>query len=85
MKCGVRVDMTLTPAPLPWREREKGRGGFINAECGVDGKNNLQDVEQIKAIIEKKAERFKSRTGDVIFAGVEGGTVKIAPTGFCWR
>ena len=33
-QCGVRVDMTLTPAPLPWREREKGRGGFFNAECG---------------------------------------------------
>ncbi len=29
--------MTLTPAPLPWREREKGRGGFFNAECGVKG------------------------------------------------
>ena len=27
--------MTLTPAPLPWREREKGRGGFFNAECGL--------------------------------------------------
>ena len=27
--------MTLTPAPLPWREREKGRGGFFNAECGM--------------------------------------------------
>jgi hypothetical protein len=44
-----------------------------------------QDIEQIKAIIAKKAERFKSRTGDVIFAGVEDNTVKIAPTGFCWR
>ena len=35
LKCGVQVDMTLTPAPLPWREREKGRGGFFNAECGM--------------------------------------------------
>jgi len=44
-----------------------------------------QDIEQINTIIANKAERFKSRTGDVIFAGVEGGTVKITPTGFCWR
>ena len=44
-----------------------------------------QDIEQIKAIIAKKAERFTSKAGDVLFAGVEGGTVKIAPTGFCWR
>jgi hypothetical protein len=43
------------------------------------------DINKIKSIIANKAERFKSRTGDVIFAGVEGGTVKIAPTGFCWR
>jgi len=51
----------------------------------MDGKKNQQDIDTIKAIIAKKAERFKSRTGDVIFAGVEDGTVKIAPTGFCWR
>jgi hypothetical protein len=44
-----------------------------------------QDIEQIKAIITKKAERFRAQAGDVIFAGVEGGTVKIAPSGFCWR
>ena len=43
------------------------------------------DIKKIRSIIENKAERFKSRAGDVIFAGVEGGTVKIAPTGFCWR
>jgi len=44
-----------------------------------------QDIEQIRAIIAAKAERFRSRMGDVTLAGVEGGTVKIAPTGFCWR
>ncbi len=44
-----------------------------------------QDIDTIKAIIAKKAERFNARAGDVIFAGVEGGTVKIAPSGFCWR
>ena len=43
------------------------------------------DIDRIKAIIASKAERFKSKTGDVVFAGVEGDTVKIAPTGFCWR
>jgi len=44
-----------------------------------------QDIEQIKAIIANKAARFVSKAGDVIFAGVEGGTVRISPTGFCWR
>jgi hypothetical protein len=43
------------------------------------------DIEQIEAIIANKAERFKSKAGDVTFAGIEGGTVKIAPVGFCWR
>ncbi len=44
-----------------------------------------QDIEQIRAIIAKKAERFRSRMGDVTLVGIEAGTVKIAPTGFCWR
>jgi len=44
-----------------------------------------QDIEKIRAIIEQRAERFRSRSGDVAFAGIEGGTVKIAPSGFCWR
>lgn len=44
-----------------------------------------QDIEKIKAIIDEKSKRYESRTGAVTFAGVEGGTVKIAPSGFCWR
>jgi hypothetical protein len=43
------------------------------------------DIEKIRMIVERKAERFRSRLGDVRFAGVDGGTVKIAPSGFCWR
>ncbi len=43
------------------------------------------DIEEIREIIAQKAERFRSRMGDVVLAGVEDGTVKIAPTGFCWR
>jgi hypothetical protein len=43
------------------------------------------DIEQIKTIIASKAERFRSRMGDVTLASVEGGTVKISPTGYCWR
>jgi hypothetical protein len=43
------------------------------------------EIDKIKTIIAHKAERFRSRMGDVTFAGVEGGTVKIAPSGFCWR
>ncbi len=49
------------------------------------GKMQDQDIEKIRAIIEKKAERFRSRMGDVALAGIEGGTVKISPTGYCWR
>ncbi len=44
-----------------------------------------QDIDKIRTIIANKAERFKSRMGDVTLAGIEGGTVKIAPSGFCWR
>ncbi len=44
-----------------------------------------QDIERIRGIIAEKAERFHSRAGDVTLAGIEDGTVSIAPTGFCWR
>jgi hypothetical protein len=44
-----------------------------------------RDIERIRKIIARKAERFRSRMGDVNLAGVEGGTIKIAPTGYCWR
>ena len=43
------------------------------------------DIEQIKAIIAEKSERYLRRNGEVRFAGVEGSTVKIAPAGFCWQ
>jgi len=44
-----------------------------------------QDVKKIKAIIEERSQRFAPKGGSVEFAGVEDGTVKIAPSGFCWR
>ncbi|MDA8101059.1 MAG: hypothetical protein M0042_15680 [Nitrospiraceae bacterium] len=44
-----------------------------------------KDIEEIKAVIAAKAERFKSRMGDVTLAGVENGVVRIAPSGYCWR
>ena len=44
-----------------------------------------QDIEKIKAIIAEKSTRYRSKMGEVAFAGVDGGTVKIAPSGFCWR
>lgn len=44
-----------------------------------------EDVDRIRKIISTRAERFRSRMGDVAFAGIEDGTVRIAPTGFCWR
>jgi hypothetical protein len=51
----------------------------------MDGRDIQQDIEQIRELIQNKAQRYRSRMGDVTLAGVEGGTVKIAPTGFCWR
>jgi len=46
---------------------------------------NLQDIEKIKMIIAEKGKRYESKMGAVAFAGIEGGTIKIAPSGFCWR
>jgi len=43
------------------------------------------DVEQIRAIIAEKNKQYERRGGEVALTGVEGGTVKIAPAGFCWR
>jgi hypothetical protein len=51
----------------------------------MDGRDIQRDIERIREIIRNKAQRYQSRMGDVTFAGVEGGTVKIAPAGFCWR
>ena len=56
-----------------------------NAECGAYDEKIQRDIERIEAVIRQKAQRYRSRMGDVTFAGVEGGTVKIAPTGFWWR
>lgn len=44
-----------------------------------------KDVEKIKTIIEERNKRFASKGGSVQLAGVDGGTVRIAPAGFCWR
>ena len=44
-----------------------------------------QDIEKIRAIIAEKSKRYQSKMGEVAFSGVEGGTVKITPSGFCWR
>jgi len=44
-----------------------------------------QDIEQIKTIIAEKNQRYQTRGGVVRFAGAEGGTIKIAPEGFCWQ
>jgi len=51
----------------------------------MDDKDVLQDIERIKAIIEDKNTRYRNRGGEVRLAGVEGGTVRITPVGFCWN
>ncbi len=43
------------------------------------------DIEQIRKIINAVAKQYHVKGGDIRFAGVEGGIVKIAPSGFCWR
>jgi len=44
-----------------------------------------RDIEQIKDMIEERNQQYASRGGSVVLAGIEDGTVKIAPAGFCWR
>jgi len=59
------------------------------ADFGLRNENTRGDVdrhiEQIKAIIAEVGKRYQSKGGDVQLAGIEGGTVKISPAGFCWR
>jgi hypothetical protein len=43
------------------------------------------DIEQIKAIILEVSQRYRTKDGEVTLAGIDGGIVKIAPAGFCWR
>lgn len=44
-----------------------------------------QDIDKIKMLIEERNARYAVKGGSVSLAGVDGGTVKIAPAGFCWR
>jgi hypothetical protein len=55
------------------------------SDCGVNGLDRHQDIERIKAIIAEKRKQYEHRGGEVVLAGVEGTTIKIAPAGFCWR
>ncbi len=43
------------------------------------------DIEQIRAIIAEKNKQYAHRGGEVALAGIENGTVRIAPAGFCWQ
>jgi hypothetical protein len=44
-----------------------------------------QDVAHIREIVEDLSLRYQAKGGAVTFAGIDGGTVKVAPAGFCWR
>ncbi len=46
---------------------------------------NQADIVRIREIIEAASLRYQAKDGAVTFAGVENGTVKVAPAGFCWR
>jgi Fe-S cluster biogenesis protein NfuA len=58
-----------------------------NADCGSRNERlgQNQDTEQIKAIIASLSRRYLAKGGDVQLAGIEDGTVKIAPAGYCWQ
>jgi len=58
-----------------------------NADCGMRNERlgQAQDIEQIEAIIASLSQRYVAKGGDVQLVGIEGGTVKIAPAGFCWQ
>jgi hypothetical protein len=43
------------------------------------------DRERIKTIVAETSERYRARNGAVMFAGLDGNTVRIAPAGFCWQ
>lgn len=51
----------------------------------MNGADYEQDIEKIRLLIEEKNHRFAARGGSVALAGIDGGTVSIAPSGFCWR
>ncbi len=44
-----------------------------------------KDIEQIKSIIGTMSQRYVAKGGDLQLAGIDGDTVKIKPSGFCWR
>ena len=50
-----------------------------------EAKQVEKDIEQIRSMIDTFSQRYQGKRGDVRFAGIEGGTIKVAPTGFCWR
>jgi hypothetical protein len=50
-----------------------------------EAKQVEKDIEQIRSMIDALSQRYQGKGGDVRFAGIEGGTIKVAPTGFCWR
>ena len=50
----------------------------------MNGENH-RDIEKIRGLIDERNQRYASRGGSVSLAGIDGGTVKIAPAGFCWR
>ena len=59
--------------------------GLRIAECGMNGSDRQREIDRIKAMLEEQNHRYASRGGSVVLHGIEGGTVKIAPAGFCWK
>jgi len=51
----------------------------------MNGSDRQREIDRIKAMLEEQNHRYASRGGSVVLHGIEGGTVKIAPAGFCWK
>lgn len=43
------------------------------------------DNERIISILAETSRRYQGQGGDITLDGIEGGIIRVAPAGFCWR
>ncbi|MHB8881422.1 MAG: hypothetical protein ACYC69_07925 [Thermodesulfovibrionales bacterium] len=44
-----------------------------------------KDIEKIKQIIDAERAKYAGLGGDIEYVDIQQKTVRIRPTGFCWR
>jgi Fe-S cluster biogenesis protein NfuA len=47
--------------------------------------NIEKDIDKIKRIIDEMRPRYRSSGGDIEFVDIKDNTVRIRPTGYCYR